>query len=295
MLGKVSSATYIKRSLPLSDPPMPFDLPAYLTRVGLETCSPDLAGLKTLQAAQISAIPFENVLPFLGRVPELDQDSLWEKLVMERKGGYCFELNSLLSEALAALGFSVRKALARVRQGAAEGGARSHLAFVVPLDGAEWLVDAGFGGQAPAGPVRISSEPQPIRDQNYRIRFEEASGEHVLERLTEDGWFPLYGFDRVEVRPADIEGANFLCAASPKMPFSRSLKFYRLTDEGFFSFLDGRARFVGGGETREWQIQDADELTRFLQQDLGLGYDDEVIRDLAGRLKELIHTPAAVS
>ena len=138
------------------------------------------------------------------------------------------------------------------------------------LDGTEWLVDAGFGGQAPAEPVGISTASQPIRDQNYRIRFEEASGEHVLERLTDEGWFPLYGFDRAEVRPADIDGANFLCAASPKMPFSRSLKFYRLTDEGFFSFLDGRARYVGGGENREWQIQEADELTRFLRQDLDL-------------------------
>jgi len=264
-----------------------FDLTTYLHRIGLQACTPDLAGLKALQAAQISAIPFENVLPFSGRVPELDPASLWLKLVDERCGGYCFELNSLLGEALEALGFSARKVLARVRQGAAEGGARSHLAFVVPLEGSEWLVDAGFGGQAPAEPVQVSEEPQPIRDQTYRIRFEDTSGEHVLERLTDDGWFPLYGFDRVEVRPADIDGANFLCAASPKMPFARSLKFYRLTDEGFFSFLDGRARYAGGGENREWQINDTDELTRFLKQDLGLGYDDVVIRELAGRLNEL--------
>lgn len=263
---------------------MPFDLSAYLSRIGLETCSPDLAGLKTLQAAQISTVPFENVLPFLGIVPELDADSLWRKLVIERKGGYCFELNSLLGEALATLGFSTRKVLARVRQGAAEGGARSHLAFVLTLEDTEWLVDAGFGGQAPAEPVRISDEPQPIRDQSYRICFEATSGEHVLERLTDAGWFSLYGFDRVEVRPADIEGANFLCAASPKMPFARSLKFYRLTEEGFFSFLDGKARLVGNGENREWQIREEAELTRFLRQDLGLGYGDEVIRDLAGRL-----------
>lgn len=269
---------------------MPFDLPAYLRRVGLETSSPDLAGLKALQAAQISAIPFENVLPFLGKVPELDADSLWRKLVAERCGGYCFELNSLLGAALDTLGFPARKVLARVRQGAAEGGARSHLAFVVTLDGAEWLVDAGFGGQAPAEPVRISDDPQPIRDQSYRIRYEEPSGEHVLERLTDEGSFPLYGFDRVDVRPADIEGANFLCAASPKMPFARSLKFYRLTDKGFFSFLDGRARLVVGGEAREWQIEDADELTRFLRRDLGLGYDDEVIRALARRLEDLAAT-----
>lgn len=264
---------------------MPFDLSAYLTRIGLQTCTPDLAGLKALQAAQISAIPFENVLPFLGQVPELDPESRWQKLVVERCGGYCFELNSLLGEALDALGFLARQVLARVRQGAAEGGARSHLAFVVTLDGSEWLVDAGFGGQAPAEPVRISEDAQPIRDQTYRIRFEDTSGEHVLERLTDEGWFPLYGFDRVDVRSADIEGANFLCAASPKMPFANSIKFYRLTEDGFFSFLDGRARLVGKSENREWQIREAGELSRFLQQDLGLGYDDETIFKIARRLE----------
>jgi len=263
---------------------MPFDLPAYLHRIGLDHCSNNLEGLKALQMAQISTLPFENVLPFLGRVPALDPDSLWQKLVIERCGGYCFELNSLLGQALTALGFSTRQVLARVRQGAAEGGVRSHLAFVVTLEGAEWLVDAGFGGQAPAEPVRISPDAQPIRDQSYRIRFEEASGEHVLERLTHTGWFPLYGFDRVDVRQADIEGANFLCAASPEMSFSKSMKFYRLTDEGFFSFLNGRARLVGTGENRDWQIRDAEELTRFIRQDLGLGYDDEVIGAIAARL-----------
>lgn len=272
---------------------MPFDLAAYLHRIGLTSCSRDLAGLKALQAAQISAVPFENVLPFLGKVPDLDRESLWRKLVSERCGGYCFELNSLLSEALDALGFSARRVLARVRQGAAEGGARSHLAFVVSLDGTEWLVDAGFGGQAPAEPVRISPTGQPIRDQTYRIVHEESSGEHVLERLTDAGWFSLYGFDRVEVRAADIEAANFLCAASPKMPFAGSLKFYRLTDGGFFSFLDGRARLAGGLENREWQIGDAAALARFMREDLGLGYDDEVALALATRLAELQPQTAA--
>lgn len=266
---------------------MPFDLPAYLDRIGLQNCSADLGGLKRLQSAQISAIPFENVLPFLGKVPDLAPERRWQKLVVERCGGYCFELNSLLGEALGAIGFQSTPVLARVRLGAAAGGARAHLAFVVVLDGTEWLVDAGFGSQTPAEPVRISTDAQPIRDQTYRIRFEETSGEHVLERLTDDGWFSLYGFDRVDVRPADIEGANFLCAAAPNMPFANSIKFYRLTEDGFFSFLDGRARLISKTENREWQIQDPEELTRFLRQDLDLGYDDRTIRDIAHRLETL--------
>lgn len=265
---------------------MPFDLATYLQRLGLQTCAADLCGLKTLQAAQINAIPFENVLPFLGKVPDLDPESRWQKLVVERCGGYCFELNSLLGEALDALGFSARQVLARVRQGAPEGGARSHLAFVVTLGGSEWLVDAGFGGQAPAEPVRLCEDAQPIRDQTYRTRLEETSGEHVLERLTDDGWFALYGFDRVEVRRADIEGANYLCAAAPFMPFAGSLKAYRLTDTGFLSFQDGRARRIDAGEERIWQVRTADDLRQFFQKDLGLGYGEETLRALAARLAD---------
>ncbi len=266
---------------------MPFDLDVYLRRIGLETCTPDLAGLRQLQTAQIGAIPFENVLPFLGRVPDLDPESLWRKLVLNRCGGYCFELNSLLGEALVALGFDARQVLARVRMGEAKGGARTHLAFVVTLDGDEWLVDTGFGGQAPAEPVKITETAQPVRDQVYRIRFEDHSSEHVLERSTEDGWFPLYGFDRVEVRLDDIEASNFLCAASPKQSFSSSMKFYRLREDGFLSFLDGRARHIGSGKKREWQIRTFEDLAAFMKEDLGLGYDDDTIQAISERLSSM--------
>ncbi|WP_299473800.1 arylamine N-acetyltransferase [uncultured Roseibium sp.] len=267
---------------------MPFDLATYLNRIGLETRTADLNGLKRLQTAQIGAIPFENVLPFLGKVPDLDPESLWQKLVLENCGGYCFEVNTLLGEALDALGFPNRQVLARVRMGEEEGGARTHLAFVVPLEGDEWLVDAGFGGQAPAEPVKLSAnEEQQIRDQVYRIRFEGSSGEHVLERKTEEGWFPLYGFDRVAVRQADIDASNFVCAASPQQSFAGSMKFYRLTDDGFISFLDGRARKISGDQKRDWQIGTVEDLTTFMKKDLGLGYDDATITAIADRLASI--------
>nr|WP_319383041.1 arylamine N-acetyltransferase [uncultured Roseibium sp.] len=267
---------------------MPFHLATYLDRIGLEDCPVNLGGLKQLQTAQISTIPFENVMPFSGQVPDLDPSSLWRKLVLERCGGYCFEVNTLLGEALDALGFTNRRVLARVRMGEARGGARTHLAFVVPLDGDEWLVDAGFGGQAPAEPMKISlDEEQPIRGQIYRIRFEDHSGEHVLERKTDSGWFPLYGFDRVDVRDEDIAAANFVCALSPMQSFAGNLKFYRLTEAGFVSFLNGRARCVDGGESREWQIREQPELKHFMNTDLRLGYDDAAIEAVANRLKTL--------
>ncbi|MES0882521.1 arylamine N-acetyltransferase family protein [Roseibium sp. SCP14] len=267
---------------------MPFDLDTYLARINLQHCPVSPEGLKQLQSAQITAIPFENVLPFLGRVPRLDGNSLWQKMVLDRCGGYCFELNTLLEMALQALGFSSRKVMARVRMGAPEGGVRSHLAHIVSIDGTEWLVDTGFGGQAPAYPVNLTTTgEQQIRDQIYRIRFDDAENEEVLERKSEDGWIPLYGFDRMPPKWVDIEAANYLCAKWSEISFSSSMKFYRLTDNGWISFQNGLAGFTENGIKTTRTIVKQNDLTRFMRNDLRLGYGDADIDAIAGRLASM--------
>jgi N-hydroxyarylamine O-acetyltransferase len=267
---------------------MPFDLDTYLARIDLQHCPATPEGLSQLQSAQITAIPFENALPFLGRVPRLDEESLWQKLVLDRCGGYCFELNTLLEMALKALGFSSTKVMARVRMGAPEGGVRSHLAHIVTIEGTEWLVDTGFGGQAPAHPVNLSTAgEQQIRDQVYRIRFDDAENEEVLERKSEDDWIPLYGFDRMPPKWVDIEAANYLCATWSEISFSSSMKFYRLTDNGWISFQNGLAGFtVDGGKTTRTIVEQSD-LTQFMRNDLGLGYGDADIDAIAQRLASM--------
>ncbi|MEM9635007.1 MAG: arylamine N-acetyltransferase [Pseudomonadota bacterium] len=267
---------------------MPFDLDTYLARIDLQHCPATPDGLKQLQAAQITAIPFENVLPFLGQVPKLDADSLWWKLVLNRCGGYCFELNTLLEMALQELGFSSRKVMARVRMGASAGGVRSHLAHIVSIEGTEWLVDAGFGGQAPAFPVNLSTvDEQQIRDQVYRVRFDDVEKEEVLERKSEEGWIPLYGFDRMPPKWVDIEAANYLCATWSEISFSSSMKFYRLTNNGWISFQNGLAGFTENGIKSTRTIVEENDLAQFMRNDLGLGYDNAKISAIAKRLASM--------
>jgi N-hydroxyarylamine O-acetyltransferase len=269
---------------------MPFELDTYLQRIGLIDIASGIEGVCQLQAAQIAAIPFENVFPFLGRVPSVDPDDVWEKLVEKRCGGFCFELNTLFGEALVALGYSIQPVMARVRMGATRGGARTHLAFVVAGENGEWLADTGFGGQAPAEPVSLTTEaPQTIKGQDYRIRFDEAEGEQVLERLARDGWYPLFGFDRVETKPGDIEAANFLCATWPNLSFANCLKAYRRTEDTWISFQDGHARFVGNGKSETRFLSTFESVRSFMQDDMGLCYSDEDMKALWARLQQ-IHT-----
>jgi N-hydroxyarylamine O-acetyltransferase len=264
---------------------MPFDLNTYLQRIDLTDVASGIEGIRQLQAAQIAAIPFENVFPFLGRVPSVKPEDVWEKLVDQRCGGFCFELNTLFGKALAALGYSAQPVMARVRMGAPRGGARTHLAFVVRDNDGEWLADTGFGGQAPAEPVSLTSEePQTIMGQDYRIRFDESEGEQVLERSTRDGWYPLFGFDRVETKAGDIEAATFLCATWPSLSFANCLKAYRRTEDGWISFQDGRVRYVAAGETKTTELNTFQEFTGFFWEDMEFGYSEADLQAIWLRL-----------
>ena len=87
---------------------MPLDLDAYLARIGYH--GPRHASREVLVAlheAHQASIPFENLDILLGREISLELDALQRKLVSGRRGGYCFEQNTLFRAVLEALGFRV--------------------------------------------------------------------------------------------------------------------------------------------------------------------------------------------
>jgi N-hydroxyarylamine O-acetyltransferase len=246
---------------------MSFSLSDYLDRIGHGAAAPSPKALKALQAAQLAAIPFENTEPLMGIVPDLRDDAIWHKLVVERRGGYCLELNALFGMALHALGYQADPILGRVRMGAPIGGIRSHLAHVVTFGDLEFLADVGFGGPAPEEPLQIGSAvPQVDRLGTFRLSDDAATGETVLERKTPGGWFALYGFDRCPVTDADRAGANFFCAKSPESPFPNHIMLNRVTTDGRVSLFNLRLSASEGDRT----IESPSELAKVLSDRFGL-------------------------
>src|SRR3982750_4635329 len=92
------------------------NLAAYFERIGYRGPDrPDLALLSALTDAHTRSIPFENLDVLLGRPISLAREALFQKLVVDRRGGYCFEQNGLFLEVLRELGFQVTPISARVR------------------------------------------------------------------------------------------------------------------------------------------------------------------------------------
>jgi N-hydroxyarylamine O-acetyltransferase len=244
---------------------MSFDRGRYLDRIGLDSVSMDSEGLMRLHEAQQTAIPFENIDPLLGRTPELGIEAIWRKLVDEKRGGYCFELNGLLQAALSDFGFEVGRRGARVRNGALHGGARVHLAFVVTIGRRRHLADAGFGGPGFRLPLSLETYEEQVQGhETFRIRDDESTGETVVEKKTHDGWFALYSFDDADYSDSDIETANFVCANWPKAPFPHHLMMNIRTPSGRVSLFNRDVTLSQDGTERRWTVQTAAELTSLL-------------------------------
>ncbi|MEP2530191.1 arylamine N-acetyltransferase [Shimia sp.] len=241
---------------------------AYLARLGLAKPVPHtLKGLQTLQAAHLHAIPFENLDPLLGIVPDLDLGAIQTKMLKQGRGGYCFEQNALFGCALREWGFAAEPLLARVRNGAPHGGARSHQAWIVAIESKEYLADVGFGGAGSIAPLRISTETtQDTPSGAYRISHDDTTNETVLDKMSGTGWFSLFSFDRIEVAPVDFEAANHLCATWDKAPFRTNLMMARHLPSGRISLFN-RA-FREAGQTR--MIDTLKEFETILTNRFGL-------------------------
>lgn len=264
---------------------MSFDFHAYLNRIGIDKPEPSLAGLSRLQQAQLGAIPFENINPLLGLVPDLETAALMEKIVANRRGGYCFELNGLFGQALDELGFAYQPIMARVRMGRGEGGPRHHLAFIVEAEGDSWLVDAGFGGPSHYRPLRLNSQDEQSQDHNrFRLRQEAESGETVLERLQNGDWFALYSFDRSKVQRCDLDAANVLCATWDQSLLAQNLLICRNTAEGWVQLFNTNFSKFNAGEQISHSIASQTHLSDVLGKQFGIEIDNEQLSRLAERL-----------
>lgn len=165
------------------------DVPAYLARIGYAghtARSP--ATLRALHRAHLLTVPFENLDIELGRKIVLDEEAILHKIVDERRGGFCYELNAAFAALLRALGFQVTLLSARVaRQSGEDSPEFDHLALRVDSQsdvGVEskdsWLADVGFG-ESFIEPLRLEAGTEQA-DPAGRFRLSRCGGRVQLEK-----------------------------------------------------------------------------------------------------------------
>jgi N-hydroxyarylamine O-acetyltransferase len=260
-----------------------FDLDAYLDRIGWK--GGRRAGLETLRGVHLAhalSLPFENLDPVRGRAPSLGPADLLAKMIHGRRGGYCYEHNTLLRLALQALGFGVTPLAGRVVLGAEspESRPRTHamLRVSVPGEPDPYLADVGFGA--------IGALLLPVR----LVTGEESEGggrRHRLVRLPHDGpldlwelqaydrrareWAGQYAFTLEPFAAPDFEVFNWYVGTSPRSPFTHRPYLQRTTAERHLS-LDGAVLAETGadGTVTERRLTDETEARRVVEEEFGI-------------------------
>ncbi|MEI9939050.1 MAG: arylamine N-acetyltransferase [Pseudomonadota bacterium] len=210
------------------------NLAPYFQRVGYRgRYQPDLALLSALTAAHTQSIPFENLDVLLGRPISLEPEALFQKLVVDRRGGYCFEQNGLFLEVLRGLGFQVAPISARVRLQRPRDFTppRTHVFLRVELEGESWLTDVGVGGLSLTAPLRLATSSEQATPHEPRRILQEGARLYHQVRFGAS-WQDVCEFTLEEMPPIDRELANWYTSAHPNSHFKNRLVVARAAPEG---------------------------------------------------------------
>ncbi|MBC3540173.1 arylamine N-acetyltransferase [Rufibacter sediminis] len=183
------------------------DIQLYLDRINYKgSISVSKNVLFELQAAHLLSVPFENLDIHYKNKIRLDILSIYKKIVINRRGGFCYELNGLFYHLLKNIGFDVRMVSGRVYSKDGSYGAEyDHLAIVVNVDGKKYLVDVGFG-KFSYKPLEILSGVN-ISDEFGVFRFDKAHDDYLRINLVENGnSVPQYLFKVKEREFVEFQG-----------------------------------------------------------------------------------------
>lgn len=251
---------------------------AYLKRINYGgSLAPTAETLRALQVAHLFAVPFENLSIHAGEPIVLAEDSLFKKIVENRRGGFCYEANGLFAGLLRALGFEVSMLAAGVAN--AQGGFGpnfDHMTLLVTLD-ERWLVDVGFGDSF-LEPLLLDTRGEQVQgSRSFRIVPDNA---HLrLDRRNEGAdWEPQYRFT---IQPYEFPDYEEMCRfhqTSPDSHFTKGVICSRATDDGRITLSGMRFITTSGPQQfrHERTLTSDEEFHRLLQEQFGMVMKNQV-------------------
>ena len=173
--------------------PLP-NLKMALERIGLDPdgdYSPSKENLQKIMLAHIMTVPYETLdnCDYFRRV-DFFPDFLFDKFVLQRRGGYCYEINGFFMAILEDLGYDCIPLSGRLLFGNNRYGPMSHRTTIVTIDGKRYLCDVGYGAGCAEGPVDIDDPSiQDILGSLFSIRHHEGAqfGDITLVKHAADG------------------------------------------------------------------------------------------------------------
>ena len=258
------------------------NIPAYFERIGYDgNREPTFDNLCAIQAAHLRAVPFEALNIHLGKPIDTDPAQVQTKIVTDKRGGYCFELNNILFYILRAMGYQVMPLMGRVRMNYApdQPTGKLHLMLRVDIDAKSWLVDVGFGGLSPLKPLELFTDKEQYGTPETRRIVRSVEGGFMHQVKLDGTWNDLQFFTLQETYPIDWKVSNWYTSTYPDMIFSRAVIVSIVRGDERYNLMDKKLtiRKFDGTASEVRELMSHAELIQVLRQYFGLVFPEETV------------------
>lgn len=235
------------------------DINKYLKRIGVHHASqPYLKTLQHLQHQHMLNVPFENLDVIRGISIPLHLETYYKKIVLNQRGGFCYELNGLFHWLLKNLGYRNYLISATVLKPNGSWAMHgSHASQIVELE-QPYLVDVGFGNSA-RQPLPLTGEKRTDISGTYRVvKVNETT--YDLTRLTDTNeWGTLFRFETTPRKLHDFKEACQFNQTSPNSHFTRESIVSLATDHGRVTLSEGVLTITQDGEKNKKIIHEHEQ------------------------------------
>jgi len=238
----------------------------YINRINYkEDIAPSFDVLKELQRTHLLNVPFENLDIHYNNPIELDIDKIYHKVVVNKRGGFCYELNGLFQSLLNMIGFDSKIISARVYDNKKEkfGEEYDHLAIIVKLNQNEYLIDVGFGEFA-FHPLKLkTNEIQTDPRGNFII--EKYKGNYYKISKEDNGEKSIeYIFTEKERAIREFREMCHFHQTSPNSHFTQKKLISKPTESGRITLSGNSLKITESGITKESKDFNEDEYGKHL-------------------------------
>ncbi len=209
-------------------------------------------------------MPYENLDILAGKINSLAPEALYDRIVVKRRGGYCFELNGIFTWLLEKLGFQLVEYFGHWLKGEPiEIPTRRHRIPCVEIDGKSYIADVGLGHFGPYWPLLFEEGlVQEQQDETYRIIRHDKLG-WVVQYLYRGEWSNIFSFTEDINYPIDYLEPHWYCITYPDSIFKNSTMVYIRTLEGRNTIFD-ITDMVTGEKVKQFRIFKGNTIETFI-------------------------------
>lgn len=247
----------------------------YLGRIGLDTISNDLDSLARLQTANLTHIPYENYDSIRHELTSLNHRELFRKMIIEHRGGICFELNGLFSWLLTSLGYEVKSHLSRYILPEGEIHKRTHRVMTVTLGGRRYLTDVGVNSECSRKPLLLCEGLiQSDSISEYRLEKDSFFGWILWQKLTGNDWRRLYGFTEEPQLDIDFIMPCSFCDVHPLSGINKFEKVSLFTEKSNIRIWNGHYQEFSDGKQLVDEELTPERKNELLRQSFGININN---------------------